>query len=463
MGARKGITRRQFLAAGVAIPTVLRASSRPRRAERVAIVGAGIAGLAAAQRLKQAQFDPVVIEGRGRIGGRVLTSTNLGVPIDLGASWLLGTESNPLYDIVQAEKFKTFESSLDSLALYTAGSERVSAAEYSTIEQLYDNWRDYALDKAPEAEPKLPLSAALRDWSLNRQLQPRELLLLNWFMSREFEFKTGGNLSQISYRLFNRGTDLLGQHLILPQGMRQICLKLTTGIKVELETRVSLVSLEPDGVTLTSVHGDKASKRFFDRVIVAIPLGRLAISPRSYCPGANDEKIEALKRLKMGTLSKIAMRFPKVFWPEGVHLVSFASPARGDILQHWSYSKVTDAPILVTAAVGDTARKLEKMKTAAECVDLVMENLKSLFGSDIPKPEVYEVARWGSDYWSQGSVPFFAAGCNGDEIELVRAPLQDFVFYAGDHCDEQFFGTAHGAYRSGVAAAERIIKLSGSA
>ena len=74
------------------------------RAGRVVIVGAGIAGLAAAAALRTAGLDNVVVlEARDRIGGRIWTSTIGGTaPVDLGASWIHGIVGNPIAKIAAA-------------------------------------------------------------------------------------------------------------------------------------------------------------------------------------------------------------------------------------------------------------------------------------------------------------------------------------------------------------------------
>ena len=63
---------------------------------RVVVVGAGIAGLAAARQLRMWGHRPLVLEAQKRIGGRVLTEELGGVPVDMGAMLLVGTVGNPL-------------------------------------------------------------------------------------------------------------------------------------------------------------------------------------------------------------------------------------------------------------------------------------------------------------------------------------------------------------------------------
>ncbi|MFM7425411.1 MAG: FAD-dependent oxidoreductase, partial [Elainella sp.] len=68
----------------------------------VLIIGAGIAGLAAAQRLAS-QRRIRVLEARNRLGGRIWTDRSLAMPLDLGASWIHGSDGNPITQL--AEQF----------------------------------------------------------------------------------------------------------------------------------------------------------------------------------------------------------------------------------------------------------------------------------------------------------------------------------------------------------------------
>jgi NADPH-dependent 2,4-dienoyl-CoA reductase/sulfur reductase-like enzyme len=62
----------------------------------VIVVGAGMAGLVAARLLNDTGFPVVVLEARERLGGRIWTDTSMGVPCDLGASWIHGANKNSL-------------------------------------------------------------------------------------------------------------------------------------------------------------------------------------------------------------------------------------------------------------------------------------------------------------------------------------------------------------------------------
>ncbi len=76
-------------------------------AREVVVAGAGMAGLACAERLAAAGARVVVIEARDRIGGRVWTDRGLGVPLERGASWIHGVDGNPVAAIARAAGART--------------------------------------------------------------------------------------------------------------------------------------------------------------------------------------------------------------------------------------------------------------------------------------------------------------------------------------------------------------------
>lgn len=70
----------------------------PSHSAQVVIIGAGLAGLAAAQRLHESGVDDVIIlEALDRVGGRVHTISHADYLLELGAQWLHGADDNPLY------------------------------------------------------------------------------------------------------------------------------------------------------------------------------------------------------------------------------------------------------------------------------------------------------------------------------------------------------------------------------
>ena len=76
-----------------------------QKRESVIVIGAGVSGLACARELCRQGFEVVVLEARARVGGRVWSDEQLGFPIDMGAGWIMGHESNPLTEIARDSRF----------------------------------------------------------------------------------------------------------------------------------------------------------------------------------------------------------------------------------------------------------------------------------------------------------------------------------------------------------------------
>ncbi|MEL0021236.1 MAG: FAD-dependent oxidoreductase, partial [Rickettsiales bacterium] len=94
----------------------------------IVIVGAGMAGLAAAQALRRAGFGIAVLEARSRIGGRAYTERDsFGVPFDHGCAWLNGTARNPLVKLTGDLGFRVLPDN-GPIRMFGAGDGAGSAA-----------------------------------------------------------------------------------------------------------------------------------------------------------------------------------------------------------------------------------------------------------------------------------------------------------------------------------------------
>ena len=74
------------------------AASKPTGSEKILVIGAGIAGVTAAQELTKAGHEVTLLEGSDRVGGRIRTVQPTGwpIPIELGASWVHDTSASEL-------------------------------------------------------------------------------------------------------------------------------------------------------------------------------------------------------------------------------------------------------------------------------------------------------------------------------------------------------------------------------
>jgi monoamine oxidase len=108
------------------------------------VIGAGIAGLTAARDLTVDGYDVAILEARERIGGRIWTSQDLGLPADLGASWIHGFEDNPIARIARRHGITIVRTNISSvtparyrsMALYDEDGHRLSSGETAEMSEM---------------------------------------------------------------------------------------------------------------------------------------------------------------------------------------------------------------------------------------------------------------------------------------------------------------------------------------
>ena len=154
--------RRQFLMlAGSTFAAMPISTCAATPADKVIIIGAGIAGLSAARLLTDAGYQVTILEGRDRIGGRLHTSHKWpDLPIDLGASWIHGTQGNPMTALAAEAKAETVATSYDSSKVHIDPG-------YSALglDDLNSKWAEAEVERAmawaEKREKDVSLLAAL--------------------------------------------------------------------------------------------------------------------------------------------------------------------------------------------------------------------------------------------------------------------------------------------------------------
>jgi monoamine oxidase len=430
---------------------ILARSSDPVRSKPVSVViiGAGIAGLSAAQALTQKGHEVTVLEARKRIGGRIHTSRAWpDLPMDLGASWIHGSKGNPVTELAERAGVRTVPTSYDSSEL------RISAAlAEAGLRAAGEAWAAgvvrKALQRAESSDNDISLRAAIDQVSLPSQRTPAQSAQLEFHLAGNFEQEYGGAADRLSAWSVEDGKEFGGKDVLFPGGYGQLTDYLARGLDIATNAAVNEVRWGGRGVEAGLSSGQTIRA---DRVIVTVPLGVLQRGGIRFVPELPAAKRKAIERLGMGLLNKHFLRFEAAFWPPGIDWFELLKHEPGKWSQWVSLAK-TGAPVLLGFTGAATARELGRFDDRDIIADAVAA-LREMFGSSAPEPVGSQITRWSRDEWALGSYSYNAVGSGrADRQELSRPEAGGALRFAGEACSADYPGTVHGALLSGRAAA----------
>lgn len=422
----------------------------------VLVIGAGVAGLAAAATLRAAAVPVTVLEARNRIGGRVWTDRSLGgVPLDMGASWIQGTRGNPLTALADAQNIPRVATDAEDAVVYapdgTRLSERALAAYYDDFTQVLAA----ASALAEERERDLSLSAAIADALATRgsrlSLREQQMLSLNVNITIEHEF--AGSADQLSAWWLDDDAGFAGDDVLFPNGYDWLTTYLAQGLDVRLNTIVDRIAYGGDGVTVTA--GDATFRAAC--AVVTVPLGVLKADRVTFTPALPASKQAAIGRLAMGVLNKLYLRFETAFWDTDSSWIHSTDPAqRGQWTSFVNMQPVVNAPVLLCFNAADYGSASEALSDT-ELVAAALATLRVLYGANIPQPTGFLRTAWNSDPYSLGAYSYYAVGSSPDDRTALVAPVDDVLFFAGEATRRDYPATVHGALLSGQEVAADVL------
>lgn len=441
------VSRRGFSKA-IAAAALLPVAASRAGGKTVAVIGAGLGGLAAAQTLAARGFKPVIFEARARVGGRVWTSRLWpDLPADMGASWIHGAKGNPLTALSDRYGIARVETRYDRGVLFDeAGRELDLDRDQQQVEVFINKARKRAagqasLKDAIEADPH---------WAA---MDGRARRILRHVVNTTVEHEYGGAWSELSARSFDEGDEFDGGDVLFSNGFGEIPERLARGLDIRLTHEVRQIAPIRGGVRLDFVNGLS-----FDALhaVVTVPLGVLKSGRLAFAEPLARSRQSAISTLKMGLLNKCWLRFDRVQWPAQADWIGWLGPRDGFWSEWISLAPSLKLPALLGFNAGDQAREVEKLSDRDTVAD-AHAALKAMFGSSFPAPVAAQTTRWSLDPLSAGSYSFNPVGYVPRQREaLAGADWDGRIVFAGEAASADHFATAHGAYLSGIAAAKTI-------
>lgn len=257
--------------------------------ERIAVIGAGLAGAAAASRLVDGGAEVTVFEARDRVGGRVQSVVDEAawpVPAQLGG-WLLGAADTEM---------------LAQLTRLDIRSTTVSTSQWRSTEgdvgAVSDEPVRAAIDAGQQGPSDVSLADALSEAGVDVE-DPGIAALLAAVSS-----SSGSDADDASTWF---PPSLPEVERTAPMGDLSVVLDaLLDGAKVSLSSAVSRIAYDDAGVSLGIASGESLS---FDRVIITVPLGVLKSEGLQFAPALPFSHRGAIAELGMGRIETVWMRF----------------------------------------------------------------------------------------------------------------------------------------------------------
>lgn len=405
----------------------------------VAVIGAGAAGVAAARRLAGRGLDIVVLEARGRIGGRAHTIDFDGVGLDMGCGWLHSADENPLAGLAAAEGFVLDRTPPPWRS--RAFNHEMSSADQADFHAAFEAFGTRVAEAAARGEdgPASTLFEPGGRWN------PRIDAISGAL--------NGARFAEVSIRDYDAYRDT-GMNWRVPAGYGRLIARLGAGLPGITDCPVSRIDRSGPRLVLETARGRVEARA----VILTLPTDLIAPEAIRIDPPLPD-LLEAASGVPLGLASKLHMTvagaddFPpdSQLWGRndtadtaGYHLRPFGRP----MIEGWFG--------------GPIARELEADGEAAFFA-FAADELVHLLGSSFRR-RIAPVATsmWGADPWSRGAYSHALPGHADDRVRL-RAPVENRLFIAGEATSADFYGTAHGAWMEGERAAREVLAALGHA
>jgi monoamine oxidase len=403
---------------GLVWPHTLFSQDRTLYDTDVLIVGAGAAGLAAAQKLLKAGKSVIVCEARNRTGGRAFTDTSLSQPFDAGASYIHWGEHNPWTSLARLNHVPLIpDPEGGSLTVFENG-QRLASDKRAIRRRGFQELGE-ALEK--------PVTTDMSMLNKATTLSP-EAVMAAQGIARFSLGEEPSNVSIADYHALWSGDDYQVQG-----GYGALVQKANAQVRVSLSTPVEHIVWNGKGVIAHTPRGNIRAQY----LILTVPIGVLKAERIRFTPPLPDAFLSALTGLRMGALTKMALEIDASALPSDVsdqiHLNSQGGENSTDISIEFVRSPHVGKGKALALAVlgGDGARALCEAGEAA-ALDLFSQTLHAAMGSHIRAP-LYNgrLANWYKDPFALGSYALATPSSTAFRT-VLKTPIGNRIFYAGE-------------------------------
>lgn len=469
---------------------------------RVLIIGAGISGLGAAQKLQENGItDFLVLEATDRIGGRIKTmkrtAGRYNYVLELGAGWIHGITGNPVFQIAKqnkllvqpkGHKLKTDPRLVTCEKQYrSTDGQEVPRAIYEPVHRAYRR----ALCEADEIYAKglpqdIKKDMGLGDFlyksvmkEIDEPCKDKRKLMEEVLRSRLiFETTISGchDMNEVSLANIGSYSELNGGHVVLPNGYESVINVVKAKIpKEHILTNHPVIRIEYDMLDDNKCKVYCQNGRTFkaEFVILTASVGFLKENAADlFHPSLSSEKLKAIENIGFGTVDRIYAEFENLnFIPEShvgeLYLTKRKEQVTNETEWHgklftFYVQNTPRANILTTWISGHQAEMMEQA-SEDEIKCAIKTVLQKYLGVEVPVPRNIIKTTWHSNPYFRGSYSYVKVGASVRDIQILAEPVvnkssqKPILLFAGEATEQNFYSTTHGALLSGQREADRIL------
>jgi monoamine oxidase len=410
----------------------------PARADDtdVVVIGAGAAGIAAGRRLQELGKRFVIIEASDRVGGRVHTDTSLGDPFDAGAAYIHFSGHNPWAEIAR-------EVGVDAAGGYRLwrGSRAFRNGIPLTDDEARERWQ--AASKVSDAFADV---SERWDESFAAAVEDESRAVIDVARTRAL-LATGEEPQFVSVADFERLDG--GSDLVVREGYGTLVSRYAEGLPVRFGVRAEEIDWSGAGVRIVTNQGTIRARG----VIITVSVGVLQSGRMKFTPRLPRETLDAIGGLRMGALSKLALRLEgdRFGFEPHAFLQEVADPAKITSFEMWPFER----NLVLAVFGGDYARDLGRRGEAAATEEM-LDRLVKMAGGNVRKAfKGSKLWAWPENPYSLGSYSVALPG-RMRAREALAKPVGDKLWFAGEASAGAGSMTAGGA---SLAAREAVRQL----
>jgi monoamine oxidase len=410
----------------------------------VLVIGAGAAGIAAARTALAAGLRVRVLEARARPGGRALTDGALGVPFDLGATWLHDAARNPLADLARGMGVTLVDSDAARREVTFLDGRRATAEENAAFDAAWAAFEQAMHARAAEPGPDIPAAAAAPRGG------PWDATVAAW----QGRVIAAWPLEAMSLRDF--AANLLGGANLLPLGgLGALLARLAAELPLTLGAPVTRLRWGGRQAVADGPFGTLRAAA----VVCTVPTSLLAGHAIHFDPPLPLPVRQAAHDLPLGAAIKVGLRAAgedRLGLPDHASTDRRIAPGEELVpITFWPQGQ----PVASAWIGGPLAVEVEREGPAA-AEALVRAEIAARLGADAPhafRPGAL-VSAWRADPWSRGVYSHARVGAAGARAVLAAPLAGGRLCFAGEACHDGLAGTVGGAWLSGVAAARHAMQ-----